>query len=60
MVSCPDHCTYSVPLPQSSDVAGYDDYVEGVEPEETASLDLPIAEVSLWEGPQTGSGTKWV
>ena len=30
---------------QSSDTAGYDEYVEGVEPEETASLETHIAEV---------------
>ena len=37
---------HSVASPaQSSDTAGYDEYVEGVEPEETASLETHIAEV---------------
>ena len=30
---------------QGSDTAGYDEYIEGVEPDETASLDAPIKEV---------------
>jgi len=34
-------CLYA----QSSDVAGYDEYVEGVEAEETTSLDTPLQEV---------------
>ena len=39
-------CAIQWPPPaQSSDTAGYDEYVEGVEPEETASLETHIAEV---------------
>ena len=30
-------------------MAGYDEYVEGVEAEETTSLDTPLQEVSIQE-----------
>lgn len=30
---------------QTSDTVGYDEYVEGVEPDETTSLETPIKEV---------------
>ncbi len=58
LVSCVLEYTYDLSRPQSSDVVGYDDYVEGVEPEETASLDVPIAKVSPDHGrcPHTHSG----
>ena len=32
---------------QSSDTTGYDEYVEGVEPEETMSLETHIGEVGV-------------
>lgn len=32
---------------QSGDTTGYDDYVEGVEPDETTSLETHIAEVGV-------------
>lgn len=38
-------CVYS--CVQSRDTAGYDEYVEGVEPDETASLETFIGEVGV-------------
>ena len=32
---------------QTSDTVGYDEYVEGVEPDETTSLETPIKEVRV-------------
>lgn len=32
---------------QGSDTAGYDEYVEGVEPDETSSLETPLKEVAI-------------
>ena len=34
------------PFFQGSDVSGYDEYIEGVEPDEATSLDKPISEVA--------------
>lgn len=34
-------------FPQTTDTEGYDEYVEGVEPDETTSLETPIKEVIL-------------
>lgn len=37
---------------QGSDTTGYDEYVEGVEPDETSSVDTPLQEVAtLTRGP---------
>lgn len=33
---------------QGGDVSGYDEHIEGVEADETASLDTPIAEVGFY------------
>ena len=35
---------------QTSDTVGYDEYVEGVEPDETTSLETPIKEVRVHDG----------
>lgn len=32
---------------KGSDVSGYDEYIEGVEPDEATSLDKPISEVAM-------------
>ena len=34
-------------LSQTNDTEGYDEYVEGVEPDETTSLETPIKEVII-------------
>lgn len=34
---------------QGSDTAGYDEYVEGVEADETASLETPLKEVNSYD-----------
>ena len=39
-------CLPVVISPEGSDTSGYDEYVEGVEADETSSLETPLSEVA--------------